>query len=159
MRSGNEGSWLWDGTFRFYVDNSNVKNFTIQHPTKPDNYLVHACSEGPTSDVFYRGTGQLEKGIAVIQLPDYFEDLAEIEGRTVMITPIADETGVVANLAAYEIHNGSFVVEQIGGYVVPNQRFWWRVDAVRKNTSFPVEPLKSSVNVGGFGPYTFIDEV
>ena len=156
MREGNGASWSWTGTYTMYVDVSAVKTFVIDHPIKQDNYLVHACAEGPTSDVFYRGTGQLQNGVAVIELPDYFESLTEEEGRTVMITPIADETGNVANLAAHEIYEGKFIVELAGGYVIKNQRFWWRVDAVRKNTSFAVEPEKSSVTVGGDGPYTYI---
>lgn len=156
MREGNGASWSWTGTYTMYVDVTAVKTFVIDHPIKQDNYLVHACAEGPTSDVFYRGTGQLQNGVAVIELPDYFESLTEEEGRTVMITPIADETGNVANLAAHEIYEGKFVVELAGGYVIKNQRFWWRVDAVRKNTSFAVEPEKSSVTVSGNGPYTYI---
>ena len=155
LRSGNEGSFIWDGSFGFLVDNNRVKNFIINHPTDSDRYLVHACTEGPTADVFYRGEGQLSNGICVVTLPDYFEDVAEIDGRSVMVTPIADEHGPVANLAAYEIQDGQFVVEQIGGYNVPNQRFWWRVDAVRKGTNFEVEPLKSSIEVMGEGPYTY----
>jgi len=157
MRSGNAASFNWNGTFQFVVDSSHVKTFTIQHPTKPDNLLVHACTEGPTADVFYRGEGQLKAGICAVTLPDYFEELTELEGRSVMLTPIADENGMVANLAAYEIENGQFLVEQIGGYHVPDQRFWWRVDAVRKDTTFNVEPEKSSVTVRGDGPYTYVE--
>ena len=155
LRSGNEGSFIWDGSFGFLVDNNRVKNFIIDHPADPNRYLVHACTEGPTADVFYRGEGQLTNGICVITLPDYFEDVAEAEGRSVMVTPIADEYGPAANLAAHEIHNGQFLVEQVGGYHVPNQRFWWRVDAVRKGTAFEVEPLKTSIQVMGEGPYTY----
>jgi hypothetical protein len=157
MRSGNATSWNWDGTYRCIVDATLVKNFTIQHPNKPDNWLVHACAEGPTADVFYRGEAQLKAGICAVTLPDYFEELTELEGRSVMLTPIADENGMVANLAAYEIVDGQFLVEQIGGYHVPNQRFWWRVDAIRKNTAFNAEPEKSSVTVHGMGPYTYIE--
>jgi len=157
MRSGNAASWQWDGTYRMFVDSTNVKNFTIQHPNKPDNWLVHACAEGATADVFYRGEAQLKAGICAVTLPDYFEAVTELEGRSVMLTPIADENGMVANLAAYEIIDGQFLVEQVGGYNVPDQRFWWRVDAVRKNTAFNVEPEKSSVTVHGMGPYTYIE--
>ena len=157
MRSGNATSFNWNGSYQFIVDSSHVKTFTIQHPTKPDNLLVHACTEGLTADVFYRGQAQLKSGICVVTLPDYFEELTELENRSVMLTPIADENGMVANLAAYEIEDGKFLVEQIGGYHVPDQRFWWRVDAVRKNTAFNVEPEKSSVTVRGDGPYTYIE--
>jgi hypothetical protein len=156
-RNGNSTSFGWDGTYRCYVDYTLVKNFTIQHPNKPDNWLVHACAEGPTADVFYRGQARLKAGICVVTLPDYFEAITELENRSVMLTPIADEHGMVANLAAYEIKDGQFLVEQIGGYHVPDQRFWWRVDAVRKNTTFNAEPTKDSVTVHGMGPYTYIE--
>lgn len=157
MRSGNATSFNWNGSYQFIVDSTHVKTFTIQHPTKPDHLLVHACTEGPTADVFYRGQAQLKAGICVVTLPDYFEELTELENRSIMLTPIADENGMVANLAAYEIEDGQFLVEQIGGYHVPDQRFWWRVDAVRKNTAFNVEPEKSSVTVHGMGPYTYVE--
>lgn len=160
MRSGNTFNTSWTGSLQLYVDFTHIKNFVIDHPSNPsDQWLIHACSEGPTADVFYRGEAQLSDGLAVIELPDYFEDLTELEGRTIMVTPIANPSGNVANLAAYEISNGRFVVEQVGGYNIPNQRFWWRVDAVRKNTSFPVQPNKSDVTIGGDGPYRYIQEM
>lgn len=157
LNSSNQGSFSWvSPNFWFIVDGSLVKTFVIDHPTKQDNWLVHACAEGPTSDVFYRGEGQLENGFAVISLPDYFEDLTEKDGRTIQITPIADDTGNAANLAVYPISNGKFTVEQTGGYINKTQKFYWRVDAVRKNTSFEVEPLRSTVDVHGTGPYTYL---
>ena len=156
MTSGNITWFGWFGYYAQYVDGTHVKTFVIDHPTKQDNYLVHACAEGPTSDVFYRGEAQLRNGICVVTLPDYFEALTELEGRSIMITPIADEHGPVANLAAHEIHDGQFVVEQIGGYHVPFQRFWWRVDAIRKNTEFEVEPSRTTNEIAGDGPYTYL---
>lgn len=156
MISGNLTYFGWYGYYAIHVDSTHVKTFVIDHPTKQDNYLVHACAEGPTSDVFYRGEAELKNGICVVELPEYFEELTEQHGRTVMVTPIADENGPAANLAAYEIENGQFVVEQIGGFHVPYQRFWWRVDAIRKNTSFNVEPSKQTHEVVGDGPYTYL---
>lgn len=160
MRSGNTFNTSWTGSLQLYVDYTHIKNFVIDHPSNPtDQWLIHACAEGPTADVFYRGEAQLENGIVIIELPEYFEDLTELEGRSVMITPIAGPNGNVANLAAYEVSNGRFVVEQVGGYNIPNQRFWWRVDAVRKNTTFPVQPMKTDVTIGGTGPYRYIQEM
>jgi len=157
LNSSNQGSFSWvSPNFWFIVDGSLVKTFVIDHPTKQDNWLVHACAEGPTSDVFYRGEAALENGIAVVTLPDYFEELTELAGRTIQITPIADDTGNAANLAVYPITNGKFMVEQTGGYINKKQRFYWRVDAVRKNTEFEVEPLRSTVDVHGTGPYTYL---
>jgi hypothetical protein len=161
LLSGAGTNWIhfnWDGAFRCYVDSTLVKTFVINHPDDPDKYLVHACAEGPTADVFYRGEARLEEGIARIDLPDYFESLTELEGRTVQITPIIEhgEAWKTANLAASRVENGCFYVFQTGGMMNNEQPFWWRVDAVRKGTAFNVEPSKSAVTVAGEGPYTYI---
>ena len=64
-----------------------TKIFVIDHPTKNENYLVHACLEGPESGVYYRGIGKIiNNNYAIIELPDYVAtDL------TVQITQIYDE--------------------------------------------------------------------
>ena len=162
LMSGAGTNWIhfnWDGSaFRCYVDSTLVKTFVIDHPDDSDKYLVHACAEGPTADVFYRGEARLEEGIARIDLPDYFESLTELEGRTVHITPIIEhgEAWKTANLAASRVENGCFWVFQTGGMMNNEQPFCWRVDAIRKNTSFSVEPEKASTIVGGDGPYTYV---
>ena len=162
LRSDGDANWIhfnWDGSaFRCYVDSTLVKTFVIDHPDDDDKYLVHACAEGPTADVFYRGEAKLIEGIVRIDLPSYFESLTELEGRTVQITPIIEhgEAWKTANLAASRVENGSFWVFQTGGCNNDEQPFWWRVDAVRKNTTFAVEPNKQDVKVSGQGPYTYI---
>lgn len=184
-QTGNVFKVQWDQPYlRFWIDATQIsslrngsgltgtspKTFVIDHPVKNNNYLVHACAEGPTSDVFYRGIGQLKNGHCVIDLPEYFESLTEIDGRTVTITPMFDEISdeellpdqpelrhsPSANLAASSVANGKFTVAMCGGYIIPDQKFYWRVDAVRKNTSFEVEPLKNSVSLMGDGPYTYV---
>ena len=183
--TGNVVKFQWDQPYiRFWIDGTNVfsarngsaitgttaKTFVIDHPIKTDRYLVHACAEGPTSDVFYRGIGQLTNGFCTIELPEYFESLTEVEGRTVVLTPIYDNLSdeeimpdqpevkhsLSANLSATEVRNGKFNVAICGGYVVPDQKFYWRVDAVRKHTSFDVEPLIGEVSIAGEGPYTYV---
>ena len=173
----NQLSWVWNpGTtpnqLATYVDvtqilvhgrSNTVKTFVIDHPLKHDRYLVHACAEGPTTDVFYRGVGRLQDGVCEITLPEYFEELTELENRTIFITPICDQVlnlndiphAEVANLCATEIRDGKFTVFVSGGFLVPSQKFHWRVDAVRKNAYFDSEPLRSSVDVYGDGPYTY----
>lgn len=152
-------------TFSFGANTN--KSFIIDHPVSSDKYLVHACVEGPTSDVFYRGQAQLVDGVCTVDLPDYFEALTELEGRTVQITPICENItaefldsecnhSVFANLAASSIIDGKFKVFLGSGYTVRDQKFYWRVDAVRKNTEFEVEPLKISTTVYGDGPYKYI---
>jgi hypothetical protein len=155
----NRAHFNWTGSeFRIYVDTSLVKTFVIDHPVDGDKYLVHACAEGPTADVFYRGEDALVDGRCEIQLPDYFEALTEPHGRTVSLTPIVDnpDNRVTANLAASRVVEGRFTVFMTSGAVNETQSFFWRVDAIRKNTAFNVEPNKAETVVGGEGPYTYV---
>lgn len=70
--------------------NAGTKSFVIDHPEKADNYLVHACVEGPENAVFYRGRAQLKDGVAIVILPDYFTALCDESTATVQITPLAE---------------------------------------------------------------------
>jgi hypothetical protein len=100
------------------------KYFLIEHPTKADHHLIHACLEGPESAVYYRGEAQLAHGRATIYLPDYFEALTRKEGRTVQLTP----KGRVPFLLSYEeIVDGAFKVYG----TCDDGEFAWEVKAVR----------------------------
>jgi len=176
--TGNNIKIQWDQPYlRFWVDATQItyfrngsgltgtspKTFVINHPVQKEKLLVHACAEGPTSDVFYRGKAKAIKGHCEVMLPDYFEELTELDGRTIQITPIYEKLvddeeyciSEVGNLAVSEIVDGKFNVCFSGGYLSDEQYFYWRVDAIRKNTSFEVEPLRSEMIVSGDGPYTY----
>ncbi len=60
------------------------KQFDIPHPNKPGMRLRHACIEGPEIAVYYRG--KLKDGNRII-LPDYWDNLIDIETITVNLTP------------------------------------------------------------------------
>lgn len=165
------------------VTPGNTKNFVIDHPTsekKDTHYLVHTCLEGPTADVYYRGRGQLKPdggwepgdqaervSRVTIKLPDYFEDIAELEGRTVQVTPIVgacknDPDNPCNNflapaLGASEVRNGEFKVYEMAGYSHPCCQFYWEVKAIRKDVKQPeVEPKKADYELHGDGPYTYL---
>lgn len=73
------------GTFGSFVDvSSAVKKFNISHPSKPGYRLIHASLEGPEAGVYYRGHLTNENKIT---LPDYWENLIDIETITVHLTP------------------------------------------------------------------------
>lgn len=61
------------------------KPFDIQHPTKQKWRLRHVCIEGPTADVYVRGT---LKSKNVIELPDYWINLVHAESITVNLSPV-----------------------------------------------------------------------
>ena len=163
--------------------NGGTKTFVIDHPKaakKGTHYLVHNTVESPTADVVYRGRGQLaidggwdatdqapRVPRATITLPDYFEDLTAVEGRTVIITPIIgacknDPTNPCNNflaptMGAGEVVNGQFKVYELAGYSHPCCQFYWEVKAVRKDVVQPeVEPEKTKYVKNGDGPYTYL---
>jgi hypothetical protein len=115
------------------------KSFVAAHPIAKDRIIVHACLEGPEAAVYYRGQGQLKKGVATIRLPDYFEGLTGSEDRTVQVTPLYEGKEPVVALAATAVAGGRFHVRAIGTDN-PAQRFCWEVKAVRKDIpEFAVE--------------------
>jgi len=187
MSSGNVFSTHWTGSaLNFNVDDIHVKTFVIPHPKAKEKYLVHAAMEGPTADVVYRGRGKLVDGQCWVELPNYFEALTKLEGRTVMVTPIlsrdsfpttkevervepimgpkehkrinvADRPIGTPALACTDVVDGWFIVGAIAGS--PNDcEFFWEVKATRKNTVFDVEPLVDEVHVKGDGPYRYISK-
>ena len=159
-------SFDWDGgTLHFYVDVSKVvslgssptvKTFVINHPVDPSKHLVHGTLEGPEGAVYYRGTATLQKGRAVVQLPDYFEALTREAGRTIQLTNVDGfDPLMVQKVDGRKVHQGQFTV--ISQNPKSNQEFDWEIKAVRADVpQLEVEPAKSSTVVQGFGPHTYI---
>lgn len=150
-------SFEWTGSaLQFYSEDVNVKNFIIDHPVEPSRYLVHTTLEGPENAVFYRGSARLQRGVAEVSLPSYFEAAVESEGRTIQLTPrFADLSEPISGVAASSIHNGKFVVRAVDGHN-PSQAFDWEVKGVRKDVPpLMVEPLRTEIEVRGEGPYKY----
>ncbi len=140
----------------FQDSNGNAKTFVIDHPIDNDRYLVHATLEGPEAAVYYRGKGTLRNGKVVITLPDYFESLTHKENRTVQLN---SENGWSPLFVKDGIKNGQFIVQTTSNGN-PSQDFNWVVTAERKDISkLEVEPLKSSIKVRSFGPYTYSEKI
>lgn len=131
------------------------KTFVIDHPRDPHKYLVHASLEGPEGAVFYRGSARLKNGRAVVRLPNYFEYLARLDGRTVQLTNVDGfDSLAVLRRGGRTVADGTFTV--ISDSARSSQRFDWEVKAVRADgPALQIEPERSAVAVAGFGPYTF----
>jgi hypothetical protein len=142
------------GAIQIWNSSTDVfKTFIIAHPVDPARYLVHATLEGPEGSVFYRGSARLHNGRAEVVLPPYFEALTRAEGRTVILTNVDgfDRLAVQTRDGA-RITDGRFVV--VSDDPASSQAFDWEVKAVRSDTPpLEVEPLRSELDVGGFGPY------
>ena len=130
----------WAGYFEgdiYVTDDLSVKDgkyFMIDHPTKPDHILLHACLEGPEKGVFYRGQAHLINGEAIVILPDYFETLTRKENRTVLLTPKGTRPFL---LSCTDVVNGKFTVYGTKS----DGEFFWEVKAVRGD----VETLEEEV--------------
>lgn len=74
-QSYNTKSVFWD----------NKKPFDILHPTKDGYRLRYVCLEGPSAEVYIRGT---LKNSNTIDLPDYWRGLVDPETIGVTLTPI-----------------------------------------------------------------------
>lgn len=141
----------------FYVDTgyvagnfsvSGTKSFRIQHPLYEDKMLVHVSLEGPTADIFYKGKSKLINGEIEIELPHYFEALAEEDERIITITPIVKNSSkLFSTLGAGEIQNGKFKVYNQENSLNDSQEFYWIVQATRKNAAIEVEPNKNEYDL------------
>jgi len=61
-----------------------TKDFDIPHPTKQNHRLRHSCIEGPEYAVYTRGK---LVGNNIIELPEYWNGLVDLETITVHLTP------------------------------------------------------------------------
>ena len=61
------------------------KPFDIPHPTKQGKRIRHICVEGPESAVYIRGR---LTGSNIIELPDYWDGLVDLDTVTVSVTQI-----------------------------------------------------------------------
>ena len=68
------------------------KSFDIPHPTKNGFRLRHICLEGPEAGVYFRGR---LTGKNVIELPDYWRGLIDLESVTVSLTQIGSSQDLI----------------------------------------------------------------
>lgn len=141
------------------VSQGAVKAFVIDHPTDPDRWLVHGCTESPHAGVEYWGTATIHAGRAVVELPTYFEAATRREGRAVLLTPLDPADGQTPPSAApaaatYPV-GGRF---EIRAPLLPDgTRVAWLVKAIRADVPpLDAEPLRGDVDVHGDGPYRYI---
>lgn len=140
------GVAVFGGTFTV---NGNTKTFIISHPIDKNRWLVHATTESPHNGVEYWGTVVLDgRGVAEVELPDYFEALTTVVGRAVLLTGM--DGAIMAPTATYP-KGGRFCV-----HGVPGQTVSWLVKAIRQDVPpLMVAPRRDQIDVHGQGPYRY----
>ena len=93
-------SCSWSGST---INSQGWKGFDIKHPTKEGHRLRYVCLEGPEGGVYRRGR---LTGSNVINLPEYWKDLVDIDSITVQLQPI----GRQQNLVIQEIDEDFIVI-------------------------------------------------
>jgi len=68
-----------------------TKNFIIDHPTKENKKLIHACLEGAENSVYVRGRIQGNK----IVLPEYWSKLVDSNTITISLTPVGSHQNII----------------------------------------------------------------
>jgi hypothetical protein len=67
---------------------SGTKSFIDPHPTDASKVIDYVSLEGPEAGTYFRGTGQIVHGMAIIDVPEHFAMVTDPEGLTVQLTPI-----------------------------------------------------------------------
>lgn len=118
-----------------------TKYFVINHPKDPGNKMLrHACIESPEILNLYRGVAQFDaKGIAVITLPDYFEEINT--NYSYLLTPIGKPA--CGLYIKQEIIDGKFVIA--GGE--QGAKVSWVVYAERNDRYIRADPEARNVEV------------
>lgn len=115
------------------------KSFRIDHPKDPENkFLLHYCIESNEILNMYRGTALLDNnGKAIIQLPDYFEDINI--NFSYQLTPVGKS--MPGLFVEKEISGNTFIIA--GGE--PGAKVSWTVYAERNDLYMQKNPeIKNS---------------
>lgn len=106
-------NWSDQATAGIRGDNGEVwgnsKSFIVPHPNHEDVMIRYTALEGPTPDMYMRGSVVLSAGRANVKFPEHFAALANPENITISLTPwSADSLGVAVD---YSDQNGFQIVE------------------------------------------------
>jgi hypothetical protein len=117
-----------------------VKNFYIDHPTKPGKHLVYSSLEAPYNGIQLTGEDEVVSGIGVVELPDYLNNLIHSDSIHIQLTNYQHaETLYVESV---NIDQNNFIVK-CDSWFNKNEtlKFFWLLNGVRKD----VERLETEV--------------
>ena len=65
-----------------------TKSFIQPHPEDASKEVRFVCLEGNESGTYFRGSGRVENGTALIEVPEEFRLVTSLEGLTAMVTAV-----------------------------------------------------------------------
>ena len=86
---------------------ADVKSFVQPHPHDPSKQIKYVSLEGPQSEVYFRGTAQISRGITHIPVPDHFRFVADPTTYSALVTPY----GAMATVAVLAKGEDGIVIE------------------------------------------------
>jgi len=134
------GAAKFDGNVQINGDLSvsGAKNFVIDNPLDPENKILrHSSVESPERVNIYKGRAMLVGGVAVVNLPNYFDALNSPEGREVNLTPV---NGWSPLYLVNKIANNQFTVKTTNEGN-QSQEFSWVIYGVRNDKYAQDHPL------------------
>ena len=109
-----------------------VKNFYIDHPTKPGKHLVYSSLEAPYNGIQLTGEGELKNGKCVVELPDYISNLIHKDSTHIQLTNY--KHCKLLYVDSIEIDQNRFTVKcDAWTSKFSTLKFFWLLNGVRKD--------------------------
>ena len=117
-----------------------VKNFYINHPTKPGKHLVYSSLEAPYNGIQLTGEAEVIDGQCIVELPDYIHGLIHSDNIHIQLTNHKHSKTLYVD--SIDIKNNKFVVK-CDSWIreFKTLKFFWLLNGVRKD----IELLQTEV--------------
>ena len=117
LGSGRLGFWNGGTVFSIYSQGnahiqgnftvSGTKSFVQPHPSEAGKEIRYFSIEGPSSEIYFRGTAQVEQGISRIAVPEHFRLVARPGTYSTLVTPV----GAMATVAVVSEDENGIVIK------------------------------------------------
>lgn len=121
-------------------------NLVAAHPTDPALQIHYNVIEGPEVGLYVRGSTRLERGQAVVSLPDHFAAVASEQSLTVQLTPRSAQS---KGLAATKLSIHELRIVELGGGAGEYEVDYFVQGIRRGREGFPVIRPRRSAAVRG----------
>ncbi len=129
-----------------------AKNFVQPDPRDPTHQIQYTALEGGEVGVYWRGTGSLDDGEAIVEFPGHFAAVASEEGLSVQLTP----RGGWAPLYVEEVTPEHLVVAVDESYQGSDIEFDFTVNGLRRH--YEDEPVVEENSLFRPDDYESIEE-